>query len=76
MSRDATSRAAGSPADPDDDLDADVWDDDAEAGADLAPNLFSDEIENLDASDWDVDSALIWGDQGDAADAGGLDILI
>lgn len=76
MSRDATSRAAGSPADPDDDLDADVWDDEAEVGTELAPNLFSDEIESLDASDWEVDSALIWGDQGDAADAGGFDILI
>ena len=76
MSRDATSRAAGSPADPDDELDADVWDDDAEVGTDLAPNLFSDEIESLDASDWDVDSALIWGDPGGAADAGGFDILI
>ena len=74
MSRDATSRASGSPAD--DDLDVDVWDDDAEAGTDLAPNLFSDEIESLDASDWDVDSTLIWGDQGDAADPGGFDILI
>lgn len=76
MSRDATSRAAGSPTDPDDDLDADVWDDGAEVGADLAPNLFSDEIESLDASDWDADSALIWGDQGDAAGAGGFDIVI
>lgn len=36
-------------------------------------NLFSAEIENVDASDWDVDAALIWGDDGNdsVVDEGG-----
>lgn len=39
---------------------------DGESWVDLSmPNLFSAEIENVDASDWDVDADLIWGEDGD-----------
>ncbi|KRA25730.1 hypothetical protein ASD65_15840 [Microbacterium sp. Root61] len=44
--------------------DIDVFSDPAETG------MFSDEIENIDASDWDADASGIWGDDGDGA---GLD---
>lgn len=27
-------------------------------------NMFTEEIENINASDWDVDSDLLWGDDG------------
>jgi len=39
-------------------------------------NLFSSEIENVNASDWDIDTALIWGDESDDAPAGdsGMDL--
>jgi hypothetical protein len=39
-----------------------------------AGNLFTAEIENVNASDWDVDATLIWGDDdgsGLADDTGG-----
>lgn len=37
-----------------------------------AENLFASEIENLDVSDWDVDTSLIWGDDAGAGpDDGG-----
>ena len=47
----------------------------ADAFADLATaNLFSAEIENVNATDWDVDADSIWGDDGgsDAVDDGGV----
>jgi hypothetical protein len=74
MASGSTSRPDG-PADFDDDAFAEAsWD--AGSGdpfADLAgANLFSAEIENVNASDWDdVDTALIWGD--DSGDVGGDD---
>ncbi len=27
-------------------------------------NMFTEELENINASDWDVDSDLLWGDDG------------
>jgi hypothetical protein len=42
-------------------------------------NLFTEEIENVNASDWDVDTALIWGDDGGHAavdDGGAVDFPI
>ncbi|WP_396657594.1 hypothetical protein [Microbacterium sp.] len=45
---------------------ADPW-----ATGDLGADMFSSEIANVDASDWDVDTDLIWGDDGDPADDGG-----
>ena len=45
------------------------WDESADPFADpLGVNMFTQEIENVDASDWDVDSDSLWGDVG--ADAG------
>ena len=62
-------------ADADDAFGADPWGDDfADPFADPASaNLFSAEIENVNASDWDVDAARIWGDDAgsDAVDDGG-----
>lgn len=57
-------------ADPEaehDGFDAGDWGADvADALSDpIAANLFTDEIEHVDASDWDVDTALIWGDEVD-----------
>jgi hypothetical protein len=52
------------PADTSDEFGADPWGDavaDAFADPD-ATNLFSAEIENVNASDWNLDAALIWGD--------------
>ncbi|KDA06662.1 hypothetical protein DC31_08045 [Microbacterium sp. CH12i] len=66
MSSDALEPSGISPADgdapelSDDDLD-DTFD---FTGADM----FTQEIENVNASDWDVDNDLLWGDGG-AADA-------
>ena len=49
----------------------DAWDELA-SGNPTALDLFSAEIENVDASDWDFDADLIWGDDGgDAAVDGG-----
>jgi hypothetical protein len=82
MASDETSRPDDPPGDLDDDaFDDGVWDADfAESLIDpSAANLFTAEIENVNASDWDVDTALIWGDDGgdDAVDGGetlGLDL--
>ena len=55
--------------------DASPWGDDLDPFADpAATNLFSAEIENVNASDWDLDSSLIWGDDdgGDAVDGGDI----
>ena len=55
----------------DDVLEGDPWDADADA---MSANWFSDEIENVSASDWDVDAEQIWGDDDTGAtadDAGG-----
>jgi hypothetical protein len=51
----------------------DPWDELA-GGNPAVPNLFSAEIENVDASDWDFDTDLIWGDDGGNAvvDDGGI----
>ena len=65
-------------AETDDAFGADSWDDDlTDSYADPgSANLFSAEIENVNASDWDVDTALIWGaDGGEAATDGGGDTL-
>jgi hypothetical protein len=63
-------------ADPDDALGADAWDTDfSDPFADPATaNLFSAEIENVNATDWDLDADSIWGDDvaGDAVDDGGV----
>ncbi len=75
MASDATSRPDDSPAEFDDDAFTDgLWD----AGSDdsvtdpAGANLFTAEIENVNAADWDeVDTALIWGDDG--GDVGGGD---
>jgi hypothetical protein len=63
----AAGQPASVPAVPDDAFDTDPWGSDfADAAADpWLANLFSDEIENVNASDWDVDTALIWGDDGE-----------
>ncbi|SFR94734.1 hypothetical protein SAMN04487846_1013 [Microbacterium sp. cf046] len=52
---------------------ADLWGVDfADAVADPGANLFSAEIENVSATDWDIDAESIWGDVGtDAVDDGG-----
>lgn len=67
------------PTDPSEDagpLGADPWGMDfTDAFSDPAvSNLFSAEIENVNATDWDVDADSIWGDDvgGDAVDDGGL----
>ena len=56
-------------------LDDGVWEADPDPVSDpAAANLFTAEIEHVDASDWDVDAALIWGDDIDDLDVdGGLD---
>ena len=55
---------------------ADVWSNDlSEPVTDPWADLFSAEIEDVDASDWEVDADQIWGDvtdQGGADDDGGL----
>jgi hypothetical protein len=55
---------------------ADAWGTDfGDAFADPAgANFFSAEIENVNATDWDVDADSIWGDDGvsDAVDDGGI----
>jgi len=55
-------------------FDAHPWGEDfADPFADPAStDLFSAEIQNVNASDWDVDSDLIWGD--DPGDSSGLDL--
>jgi hypothetical protein len=59
------------PADPDEAFDGGGWDADLTdalfdptAGDPTVGNMFTAEIENVNASDWDVDTALIWGDEG------------
>ena len=37
-------------------------------------NLFTDELTNVDASEWDVDTAVLWGDEIDEADPGAATI--
>ena len=49
----------GTPSPDDDGLDTDISDTDI-SGA----NMFTEEIENIDASDWDVDSDLLWAGDG------------
>jgi len=46
----------------------DPWSDEAaDAASDPASvNWFSDEIDSVNASDWEADAADIWGDDGDA----------
>ena len=54
---------------------AGAWGPDNDALAESAePGMFSEEIEDIDASDWDVDVSGIWGDDGDGAslDDGGV----
>jgi len=74
MASDPTSRPDG-PGDFDEDAFADgPWDaGSADPFTDPAgANLFTAEIENVNAADWDeVDAALLWGDDG--GDAGGDD---
>ena len=42
-------------------------------------NLFTAELTNVDASEWDVDTAVLWGEEIDEADPGaaqlGLDLF-
>ena len=75
-----SAQPAGQPADPDETFDDAGWDadltdvlSDPTAGDPTAGTLFTAEIENVNASDWDVDTALIWGDEGGDAivDGGG-----
>lgn len=48
------------------------WADDfADPFADPTSNLFSAELENVNASDWDVDASRIWGDDGTQGDSSG-----
>ena len=75
---DGAPEPAAASADTDDAFGADPWGDDpADPFADPgSANLFSAEIENVNASDWDIDTDLIWGDDGgDAATDGGGDTL-
>lgn len=44
--------------------DDDAPDDDAPDIDISGANMFTEEIENVDASDWDVDSDLLWGNDG------------
>lgn len=51
----------------------DLWDEPDAAIADLTGmNMFVQEIENVETSDWDVDSDSLWGEEGviTAADIG------
>lgn len=77
MTSDAASRPDELPAGSDDEFFDGVWGDDSfEPDADpAAANLFSAEIENVDASEWDVDTALIWGDDGADAVGGGTESM-
>ncbi|MET0829972.1 MAG: hypothetical protein ABWY26_10655 [Microbacterium sp.] len=63
-------------ADTDDAFGVDPWGDDyTDPFADPAStNLFSAEIENVNASDWDIDTARIWGEDGEqgAVEDGGI----
>ncbi len=67
---DVPEQPADASADTDDAFAADSWGDEfADPFADPATaNLFSAEIENVNASDWDVDTASIWGDEAGSAD--------
>ncbi|MGO2746139.1 hypothetical protein [Microbacterium sp.] len=50
------------------------WNEPDDASPDLTGmNMFTEEIQNVDASDWDVDSNSLWGDEGTdiVADIGG-----
>lgn len=56
---------------------ADLWGDGfADAFSDASTNWFSAEIENVSASDWDIDTAQIWdGDDGADDDTDGGDAV-
>lgn len=56
MSGDGASWPTGPPADHDFDV----------SGA----NLFTEELANVDATEWDVDTAALWGDAVDETDLG------
>ena len=74
---DAPEQSADASTDADDAFEADPWGDDiADPFADPASvNLFSAEIENVNASDWDVDTASIWGDEAGNGDVDGGEAL-
>jgi len=74
---DVPEQQADASADTDDAFGADPWADDlTDPFADpAAANLFSAEIENVNASDWDVDTSVIWGDEAGSADIDGGDTL-
>jgi len=65
-----SSDGAGWPTEPPADQDCDV------SGA----NLFTDELTNVDASEWDVETADLWGDEIDEVASGaaplGLDLFL
>ena len=65
-----SSDGAGWPTDSPADQDSDV----------SGVNLFTEELTNVDASDWDFDTAALWGDEIDGADFGaaplGLDFYL
>jgi hypothetical protein len=50
--------------------------DDPWATGDFGTDMFSSEIANVDASDWDVDTDLIWGDDDPADDGGAFDLPV
>jgi hypothetical protein len=64
---------AGEPTDPAGHAFDSLWGSDFADADPLAANLFSAEIENVNASDWNLDSDLIWGggDGDHAVDDGG-----
>ena len=66
---DVPEQSSAESADPDDGFGAGQWGDDfTDPFADpAATNLFSAEIENVNASDWDVDTDLMWGDDAGSA---------
>jgi hypothetical protein len=70
---DAPDQATDSSADAGGAFGGGVWGDGSGEAADpTATNLFSAEIENVNASDWDIDADSIWGDDGEAdVDDGG-----
>ena len=74
FSNDAANRQADLPEPPqspsangEQPFEAEPWSDDfADALNDPAgTNLFSAEIENVNASDWDLEASSIWGDEGE-----------
>ncbi|WP_309127698.1 hypothetical protein [Microbacterium sp.] len=48
-----------------------AWEDEAVSDP-FSGSVFSQEIAGIDESDWDIDSALIWGDESSDTDDSGM----